>query len=230
MTQVYVALDFPSVTTANAFVLRVNPAVCGLKVGSELFLQGGPALVKDYVARGFDVFLDLKFHDIPNTVAAAAREATRLGVRMFTVHAGGGARMIAGAAQAANDTARSQGGHPPTVLAVTVLTSMDDAELSSVGITSSVPAQVNSLAQLALGAGATGLVCSALEAQALRSTYGASPVLVTPGIRLPGDATGDQARVVTPQEAVRFGASALVIGRSITQSADPIARLRSIVL
>jgi orotidine-5'-phosphate decarboxylase len=230
MSKIYVALDFPTVAQANAFADQVTPQLCGLKVGSELFLQGGAALVKSYVARGFDVFLDLKFHDIPNTVAAAAREATLLGVRMFTIHACGGTRMASAAVKASNEAAQSINRTPPTVLAVTVLTSMNDAELQSTGVAAPVANQVQALAKLALEAGATGLVCSAMEAQALRSTYGANPILVTPGIRLAGDAAGDQSRVVTPQEAMRLGASALVIGRSITQSADPVATLRSIVI
>ena len=227
-TPIYVALDYANVKDADAFVSRVTPALCSLKVGSELYLQGGAALVQRYVAAGFDVFLDLKFHDIPNTVAAAAREATLLGVKMFTLHASGGARMIAAAVEAANKAAALTQKAPPTVLAVTVLTSMDDAELASVGVAHSAAAQVERLAKLALGAGATGLVCSAQEAAALRAEFGAKPVLVTPGIRLAGDAAGDQARVVTPEQAVANGASALVIGRSITASADPPQTLKNI--
>jgi orotidine-5'-phosphate decarboxylase len=227
-TPIYIPLDYPSIAEADAFVARVTPALCSLKVGSELFLQGGAPLVKRYVAAGFDVFLDLKFHDIPNTVAAAAREATLLGVKMFTLHASGGARMISAAVEAANKAAAQMGSPAPIILAVTVLTSMDDAELASVGVAQKTAPHVQHLAKLALGAGATGLVCSAQEAAALRAEFGAKPVLVTPGIRLPGDAAGDQARVVTPEQAVANGASALVIGRSITGSADPIATLKKI--
>jgi orotidine-5'-phosphate decarboxylase len=227
-TPIYIPLDYPTIAEADAFVARVTPALCSLKVGSELFLQGGAPLVKRYVAAGFDVFLDLKFHDIPNTVAAAAREATLLGVKMFTVHASGGARMISAAVDAAKKAASQIGSAEPIVLAVTVLTSMDDAELSSVGVSHKAAPQVQHLAKLALGAGATGLVCSAQEAAALRAEFGSKPVLVTPGIRLLGDAAGDQARVVTPEQAVVNGASALVIGRSITASADPIATLKKI--
>jgi orotidine-5'-phosphate decarboxylase len=227
-TPIYVALDYPNVAEADAFVARVTPELCALKVGSELYLQGGPALVKRYVAAGFDVFLDLKFHDIPNTVAAAAREATLLGVKMFTLHACGGARMIAAAVEASNRAAALRGAPAPTILDVTVLTSMEDAELASIGVSAKTAPQVQHLAQLALGAGATGLVCSAQEAAALRAAFGAKPVLVTPGIRLAGDAVGDQARVVTPDQAVKNGASALVIGRSITGSADPITTLKKI--
>ncbi len=227
-TPIYIPLDYPTIADADAFVARVSPALCSLKVGSELFLQGGAPLVKRYVAAGFDVFLDLKFHDIPNTVAAAAREATLLGVKMFTVHASGGSRMIAAAVAAANDAATQKNTPVPIVLAVTVLTSMDDAELASTGVAKSAAAQVQHLAKLALGAGATGLVCSAQEAAALRTEFGSKPVLVTPGIRLAGDAAGDQARVVTPEQAVANGASALVIGRSITASADPLQTLKNI--
>jgi orotidine-5'-phosphate decarboxylase len=228
MVPIYVALDYPNVEAARAFVTQVSPTECGLKVGSELYLQGGPALVREFVAAGFKVFLDLKFHDIPNTVAAAAREVTRLGVTMFTLHASGGARMIAAAMEATHMAAKQGGVPAPTVLAVTVLTSMDDAELKSTGVAADVHAQVHALAELALGAGATGLVCSALESAGLRARFGVSPVLVTPGIRLAGDAASDQSRVVTPRDAVRNGASALVIGRSITHSANPAATLRSI--
>ncbi len=225
---IYVALDYPTVAEARAFVARVSPKTCALKVGSELFLQGGAPLVRELISVGFDVFLDLKFHDIPNTVAAAAREATLLGVRMFTVHASGGARMISAAVSAANEAADQIGKAAPIILAVTVLTSMDDAELGAIGVAAKVAPQVSMLAALALGAGATGLVCSAMEAAALRAMFGEKPVLVTPGIRLAGDAVGDQSRVVTPRDAMANGASALVIGRSITQSKDPVATLQAI--
>ncbi len=228
MVPIYVALDYPSVEGARAFVAQVSPQECGLKVGSELYLQGGPVLVREWVAAGFKVFLDLKFHDIPNTVAAAAREATLLGVTMFTLHASGGARMIAAAMEAVQQCVKERGVKAPIVLAVTVLTSMDDAELASIGVMLNTPKQVLALAELALGAGATGLVCSARESAALRARFGDTPVLVTPGIRLESDAAGDQARVVTPRDAVKNGASALVIGRSITQSADPAATLHRI--
>jgi orotidine-5'-phosphate decarboxylase len=227
-TPIYIPLDYPTIAEADAFVAQVTPQLCSLKVGSEMFLQGGAPLVKRYVAAGFDVFLDLKFHDIPNTVAAAAREATLLGVKMFTIHASGGARMIAAAVEAANKSAAQMGATAPTVLAVTVLTSMDDAELASTGVANNTASQVQHLAKLALGAGATGLVCSAQEAAALRAEFGAKPVLVTPGIRLAGDAAGDQARVVTPEQAVANGASALVIGRSITASVNPLQTLKNI--
>ena len=221
--RVIVALDFPDAAAALAMAARLDPALCRVKVGKELFVAAGPAVVESLQARGFEVFLDLKFHDIPNTVAGAVRAAARLGVWMVNVHASGGSAMMRAAREAAAGFAR-----PPLVIAVTVLTSLADADLAEIGFPGGAAENVSRLAGLARASGLDGIVCSAEEAAMVRGALGPAFVTVTPGIRLPGDAKGDQSRVVTPQDAVRQGAHYLVIGRPVTQSADPAATLHAI--
>ena len=221
--RVIVALDFPDAGAALAMAARLDPALCRVKVGKELFVAAGPAVVERLQASGFEVFLDLKFHDIPNTVAGACRAAARLGVWMLNVHAGGGSAMMRAAREAVEGFPKR-----PLLIGVTVLTSLSDAELGEIGFAGSAADNVARLARLAAASGLDGVVCSAEEATMLRETLGAGFVSVTPGIRLPGDAKGDQSRVVTPEIAVRQGAHYLVIGRPVTQAADPAATLQSI--
>ncbi|WP_374352523.1 orotidine-5'-phosphate decarboxylase [Chitinimonas sp.] len=221
-SKIIVALDYPDASSALAFADRVRPDLCRLKVGKELFTIAGPDLVRALVARGFDVFLDLKFHDIPNTVAQAVRAAAQLGVWMVNVHASGGRKMMQAARAALSDAPQR-----PLLIAVTVLTSMDGHDLAEIGL--SEPAvQVPLLAKLALDCDLDGVVCSAQEASILKRICGQDFKLVTPGIRPAGSAAGDQTRIMTPEAAVAEGADYLVIGRPITQSADPLATLLSI--
>ncbi len=211
-----VALDVPNAEKARELVVQLGESVSFYKVGKELFTAVGPALVRDLVAGGKKVFLDLKFHDIPNTVAGAVRSAASLGVSLLTVHASGGSKMLQAAAQAA-----AQSGAKPTVLAVTVLTSLASGDLEEVGVGGGVEAQVLRLASLAIKAGCGGIVASAQEAAALRQALGSKFTLVTPGIRPAGAIAADQARVVTPEDAIRAGANFLVVGRPITAADDP---------
>lgn len=222
-TPVIVALDFPAAAPALELAARLSPELCRLKVGKELFTRCGPALVEQLQQRGFEIFLDLKFHDIPNTVAAAVRAAAELGVWMVNVHAGGGRRMMTAAAEALQGFAT-----PPLLIGVTVLTSLSDADLAELGYAESVRQRVLRLAALAKDSGLDGVVCSAMEAPALRRAHGRGFCLVTPGIRLAGDDAGDQRRVVTPAAAVAGGADYLVIGRSVTGAAEPLAALQRI--
>ena len=209
---IIVALDYAKAAQALALAERLDPAACRLKVGKELFTAAGPQLVETLIARGFDVFLDLKFHDIPNTVAKACEAAARLGVWMLNVHASGGLAMM----QAAREgVARSD--RNPLLIAVTVLTSMDQTALKQVGVATSVQGQVLHLAGLTKEAGLDGVVCSAQEAVLLRSALGPDFCLVTPGIRPASASLDDQSRVVTPADAMRNGAHYLVIGRPITR-------------
>jgi orotidine-5'-phosphate decarboxylase len=221
--RVIVALDFADADAALAMAARLDPALCRVKVGKELFVSAGPSVVESLQARGFEVFLDLKFHDIPNTVAGACRAAARLGVWMLNVHASGGVAMMRAAREAVAPFPK-----PPLLIGVTVLTSLSDAEVGEIGFAGSAAENVARLARLAAASGLDGVVCSAEEAALLRAALGAGFVTVTPGIRLPGDAKGDQSRVVTPEDAVRQGAQYLVIGRPVTQSADPAATLQAI--
>jgi orotidine-5'-phosphate decarboxylase len=225
--RIIVALDYPDADAARQFVARLGakngPQMCRLKVGKELFVTAGPEFVRELVGQGYDVFLDLKFHDIPNTVAQACKAAARLGVWMMNVHAGGGPRMLSAAREALEGTQNR-----PLLIAVTVLTSMGADELRAIGVDVSAEQQVLRLAGLTRDAGLDGVVCSALEAAVLRQTMGPSFCLVTPGIRPAGSATGDQTRILTPAQALRAGADYLVIGRPITQAADPLAVLESI--
>ena len=221
--RVIVALDAPGADAALALAARLDPQSCRVKVGKELFVSAGPAVVERLQERGFEVFLDLKFHDIPNTVAGACRAAARLGVWMMNVHASGGEAMLRAACDAVQGASRR-----PMLIAVTVLTSLAEHDLSAVGWSGSVMQNVERLARLARDAGLDGVVCSALEAPTLRAELGAAFKLVTPGIRLEVDAHGDQSRVVTPVEALRLGADYLVIGRPITGARDPVATLEAI--
>ena len=227
-SRVIVALDYPEGASALALADRLNPLSCAVKVGKELFVAVGPAVVSELIARGFDVFLDLKFHDIPSTVAQACKAATRLGAWMMNVHASGGRAMLEAARAAVDEAASEVGCEPPLLLAVTVLTSLDDAALADIGIASSAAEQTLRLARLAQGARLDGIVCSAVDAAALRRALGEDFVLVTPGIRPAGSAAGDQARIATPEAALANGANYLVVGRPITQAADPAAALAAI--
>lgn len=220
-----VALDFPDRATAESLARELNPDSCAVKVGFELFVVAGPALVESLQAAGFRVFLDLKFHDIPNTVASACRAAARMGVWMMNVHASGGLEMM----RRARDAVREN--HPDTrLIAVTVLTSTDAGTLRGIGIDRTPGEQVARLADLAVvQAGLDGLVCSALEAAALRQELGDAPWLVTPGIRPHGGSADDQKRVTTPREAFQAGASHIVVGRPITQAPDPAEAVASIL-
>jgi orotidine-5'-phosphate decarboxylase len=222
-TPVVVALDYPSEAEALDLAERLSPSLCRLKVGKELFTRTGPALVEKLQGLGFEIFLDLKFHDIPNTVAGAVRAAADLGVWMVNVHAGGGRRMMEAAAEAL-----VQRDKPPLLIGVTVLTSMSDADLRELGYTETAAERVLRLAALAADSGLDGVVCSALEATDLRAARGPDFCLVTPGIRLAGDDAGDQRRVLTPADAVAAGADYLVIGRSVTGAADPPAALQRV--
>jgi orotidine-5'-phosphate decarboxylase len=226
---ILVALDFPDASSALALVSRVDPAQCGVKIGKELFTAAGPDLVRECVGRGFRVFLDLKFHDIPTTCAQACAAATRLGVWMVNVHASGGAAMMSAARKAVDEAAAAVGRRAPLLIGVTVLTSLGAADLAALGLSDSPEAQVLRLARLAQASGLDGVVCSAREARALRAACGPGFALVTPGIRPAGSATQDQARVATPQDALRDGADWLVIGRPITAAPDPAAALASIL-
>jgi orotidine-5'-phosphate decarboxylase len=223
-----VALDFSRADAALELADRLSDAleVQGqwFKVGLELYIAAGPAVVEALVGRGHSVFLDLKLHDIPNTVAGAVKSAGALGVKMLTVHAGGGPAMLAAAREAAAGLPS-----PPELLAVTVLTSMDQAQISAVGVGRSPQEQVALLARAGLDAGIRGFVCSPLEVKAVRALTGVGGVLVTPGIRPSGADIGDQMRVATPMGAIQDGASYLVVGRPITQAANPALAAEAIV-
>ena len=219
---VIVALDFPSERETLQLVDQLEPALCRLKVGKELFTRCGPELVKQLVAKNFDVFLDLKYHDIPNTVARACAAAADLGVWMLNVHALGGERMMLAAKQALADK------EAPLLIAVTWLTSSGQLELDALGIKSTPQQMVSRLAAMSKNAGLDGIVCSAQEAPILRQEMGNEFLLVTPGIRLADSTQDDQCRVVTPKKAIADGASYLVIGRPITRAKDPCKILRTI--
>ena len=221
--RIIVPLDVPDAEAALALAARLDSKLCRVKVGKELFVAAGPAVVARLQERGFEVFLDLKFHDIPNTVAGACRAAARLGVWMMNVHASGGEAMLRAAREAIETVVR-----PPLLIAVTILTSLSDEDLAQVGFAGSLMDNVERLARLARASGMDGVVCSAQEAPLIRKSAGEDFILVTPGIRLETDPKDDQARTVTPVEAVRLGAHYLVIGRSITRAADPAATLAAI--
>ncbi len=219
-----VALDVSSSMAARKIVAAVGDSALAYKVGMQLYTAEGPSIVRDLVSSGRRVFLDLKYKDIPNTVGAAVREAAKLGVSMLTIHAAGGCKMLRAAVEAGRAV------NPDLlVLAVTVLTSLDDSDLSMLGIRGDVLDQVLRLGALALSNGCGGLVASAHEAEALREEFGRDFVIVTPGVRPAGAGTDDQARVVTPAEAVAAGASYIVVGRPITDATDPAAEARAIL-
>lgn len=221
--RIIVALDFPDAQSALDLAQRLDPARCRVKVGSELFTAAGPRLVEDLTRRGFGVFLDLKFHDIPNTVAAACRAARGLGVWMLNVHAGGGKAMLEAAREAI-----VPGAGAPRLVAVTVLTSMGQPDLAEVGFEGTPGQVVSRLARLVHACGLDGVVCSALEAAALRAERGPGFCLVTPGIRPAEAQADDQQRIMTPAGAIAGGASYLVIGRPVTRARDPLAALDAI--
>ena len=222
---IVVALDYADRDRALAFVDQIEPGSCRLKVGKEMFTLFGPQFVRELHQRGFEVFLDLKFHDIPNTVAHAVSAAADLGVWMVNVHASGGARMMT----AAREALLPFGNDAPLLIAVTVLTSMDADDLRGLGIELSPAEQAERLARLTQQSGLDGVVCSAQEAVRFKEVLGHEFKLVTPGIRPAGSDVGDQRRVMTPQQAVQAGVDYMVIGRPITQSANPAATLRDIL-
>ncbi|TBU98150.1 orotidine-5'-phosphate decarboxylase [Stutzerimonas kirkiae] len=223
-TPIIVALDFPSADAALALAGQLDPALCRVKVGKELFTRSGPAVVEALQARGFEVFLDLKFHDIPNTTAMAVKAAAELGVWMVNVHCSGGLRMMA----ACREVLERRGPARPLLIGVTVLTSMERDDLAGLGLDVEPLQQVLRLAGLAQQAGLDGLVCSAREAAELKRRY-ASLQLVTPGIRPAGSAQDDQRRILTPAQALEAGSDYLVIGRPISQAADPAEALAAVV-
>lgn len=228
LPRVFVALDFPNAADATALADRLDPRACGLKVGKELFVTAGPDPVRRMVERGFAVFLDLKFHDIPNTTASACAAATRLGVSMLNVHASGGRAMMSAARQAVDRTAGEMRAKAPLLIAVTVLTSLGEDDLAEIGYAGTARELSLRMAALTKSCGLDGVVCSAQEAAALRAHLGGDFKLVTPGIRLADAAQDDQVRIVTPEAALRSGADYLVIGRPITQATDPVATLERI--
>lgn len=223
--KIVVALDYADPADAVRMVEQLDSNRCRVKVGKELFTRGGPALVEQLHQRGFQVFLDLKFHDIPNTVAKAVAAAAELGVWMVNVHASGGRRMME---QARNELERFPQERRPQLIAVTVLTSMEAADLREIGIEAAPADHVLRLARLTHQSGLDGVVCSALEAVMLKREFGAEFKLVTPGIRPAATEAGDQRRILTPREAVEAGSDYLVIGRPITQAADPLAMVARI--
>ncbi|MDM1696561.1 orotidine-5'-phosphate decarboxylase [Thiopseudomonas alkaliphila] len=221
---IIVALDFPTHDAALAMAARLNPAQCRVKVGKELFTRCGPAVVEALQAKGFEVFLDLKFHDIPNTTAMAVKAAAELGVWMVNVHCSGGLKMMA----ACREELEKRSGMNPLLIGVTVLTSMEQADLADIGLDLAPQEQVLRLAGLAAQAELDGLVCSAQEAVELKSNF-PQLSLVTPGIRPAGSAANDQKRILTPAQAIQAGADYLVVGRPITQAADPALMVEQIL-
>jgi orotidine-5'-phosphate decarboxylase len=219
-----VALDVSSAAAARRIVTAVGDSAHIYKVGKQLFTAEGPSIVRDLTASGHKVFLDLKFHDIPNTVASAVAEAAKLSVTMLTIHASGGGKMLRAAVEAA-----SKADIPPMILAVTVLTSMHDSDLPGIGVRGTVVDQTLRLATLAITDGCDGIIASAQEIRAVRSELGSDFAIVTPAVRPPGSARGDQARVVTPAEAIAAGATHIVVGRPITCAPDPASAARDIL-
>ncbi|MGB5445737.1 MAG: orotidine-5'-phosphate decarboxylase [Psychromonas sp.] len=222
--KVVIALDYEDKQQALDFICQLDPGSCRLKIGKEMFTHFGPEFVKQLVKMNFDVFLDLKFHDIPNTVAKAVKAAADLGVWMVNVHASGGRRMM----EAAKAALQPYGEKAPLLIAVTVLTSMDQADLKELGIELSPADQVKRLAKLTQLSGLDGVVCSAHEARELKALLGNEFKLITPGIRPEGSDAGDQRRIMTPKQALDAGSDYLVIGRPITQASDPAAVLTAI--
>ncbi len=221
--KIIIAMDYPEAAPALALAERLEPSLCRLKVGKELFTATGPALLEQLMRRGFEIFLDLKFHDIPNTTAQACKAAASLGVWMVNVHALGGRKMLEAAREAV-----AQAKNPPKLIAVTVLTSMAQQDLVDLGIADTPAEMVQRLAELAHNSGLDGVVCSAQEAWQLRPKYGEGFCLVTPGIRPADSAADDQSRIMTPLSAIKAGSSYLVIGRPITKADDPLQALLDI--
>jgi orotidine-5'-phosphate decarboxylase len=227
-SKLIIALDFPSADKALAFVSQLSPVDCKLKIGFELFVSAGPNMVNELTEKGFDVFLDLKFHDIPNTVASVCKAAAKLRVWMMNVHASGGADMMRAAYNALHDDEAAKNATPPKLIAVSVLTSMSDEQLQQTGVNALAKDQVVHLAGITQRAGLDGMVCSAQEAMLLRKKLGKDFLLVTPGIRPAGSAKGDQSRVMTPAAAIRAGVDYLVVGRPITQAENPLNIIQQI--
>jgi orotidine-5'-phosphate decarboxylase len=223
--QLIVALDYNDRFQALQLIDQLDPQLCALKIGSELFSRTGPEFVRALVKQGYRIFLDLKFHDIPNTVAPACAAAADLGVWMVNVHASGGLAML----NAARQAIITYGLHRPYLIAVTVLTSLTEADLARAGIQGTLLEHVERLAVLAQEAGLDGVVCSAWETAQLKARCGQTFLTVTPGIRLPGDVVDDQVRVMTPQQALAVGSDFLVVGRSITRAADPAAVVKKLL-
>lgn len=221
-----VALDFPTAAQAREISDQLDPAKCKVKVGKELFTREGPALVKALVESGFDVFLDLKFHDIPNTVAKAVIAGAELGVWMLNIHVSGGRQMMTAAREALDGLKFDT---PPLLIGVTVLTSTSQAEMTDLGVSRALPAQVDHLADMAQSCGLDGVVCSAHEAGVIKRTLGQEFQTVTPGIRPEGSDVGDQHRIMTPEQAVASGSDYLVVGRPITQAENPMAVVTDIL-
>lgn len=224
-TPIIVALDFPDAASALTMAEQLSPAQCRVKVGKELFTAAGPQVVEALQEKGFEVFLDLKFHDIPNTAAGAVRSAAELGVWMVNVHAGGGRRMM----EACREALSSRAGSVPLLTAVTVLTSLEQEDLQEVGVDIEPMVQVQRLARLTQECGLDGVVCSAREAKALRSALGEEFLLVTPGIRPADSNPDDQKRILAPQQAIENGSSYLVVGRPITSATEPAQALAAML-
>jgi len=214
---IIIALDYPNAKQANEFLQRIQGQSCKLKVGLELFIAEGPKFVEQLSAQGYEVFLDLKLHDIPNTVASACKSASNLGVWMMTLHAFGGVNMMQAAYEVMSSSSRST-----KLVAVSVLTSMDQQQLNGLGIQQTPGQCVMTLAELAIAAKMDGMVCSAHEVKAIRDKWGAQPLLVTPGIRMQNDQAHDQSRIASPKQAHQLGVNYIVVGRPITKSNDPI--------
>ncbi len=219
-----IALDFPDAASARALMSQLDPATCRVKVGKELFVAAGPALVRELSGAGFEVFLDLKFHDIPNTVAGACRAASELGAWMLSVHVAGGRSMLEAAIEAVRAFER-----PPVLIGITVLTSMDRVALAELGMSGGPEIWVRRWTTLAADAGLDGVVCSPMEAAMLRASHGRGLTLVVPGVRPSGSNAGDQKRIATPAEALAAGADYLVIGRPVIRSPDPAGAIRAIL-
>lgn len=229
MAKVFVPLDFPSSELAWPIIRKILPLNPYMKVGLELFTAEGPAFISQLKSEGAEVFLDLKFHDIPNTVAGAVRSAVRMGVTYLNVHCGGGSEMMKAAVAACADEAARLGIERPTLLGVTILTSLDDLAVQEIGFPRSSSAQVKHFVELAQEAGLDGVVCSPQELALVRSLAGESFVTMVPGVRPAGSSKDDQKRTLTPSEAVKAGAHCIVVGRPITQASDPVAALTKIL-
>jgi len=222
-SRIIIALDYPNAKAATQLLDQLDPAHCRIKVGKELFTAVGPSFIEQLVTQGFDVFLDLKFHDIPNTVAAACAAAADLGVWMINLHASGGRCMMEAARERLDNHS-----HPPLLVAVTILTSLGQNDISEAGFSGTPAENVLRLAKLADSSGMDGIVCSPLEAKEVRPAVGSDFLLVTPGVRPANAALGDQLRVMTPEDALNNGADLLVIGRPITGASDPLQSLQNI--
>lgn len=224
-SKIIVALDYDNVPDCDKFISQLQPKTCGIKIATTVFTQAGPQWVQNWIRKGFDVFLDLKFHDIPQQVYGAVKAAAELGVWMVNVHASGGLKMLQAAKQAVVDAKVS---HKPLLIGVTILTSLNEQDIAQIGFKNPVKESVMNLAQLCFDAGLDGVVCSAQEASLLKKNLGQSFITVTPGIRLPEGNTHDQQRIMTPQAAVEAGSDYLVIGRAITHAQAPMKVIESI--